>query len=183
MKSGLDDLLNRLRRTAPGPLLVRGGLFAAGLVGQLVAWPSELVFGQGAFILLVLAALPVVAPRSRLVFVTIKAPMIGWLIATTAYGEPLVYWRLVLLAAAGYAVHTLAALAAVLPYDTVVSAGVLAGWLLRAGLVMALTVVVALFTLLVPAYLGTSRYLVASLAGLVLMVGLAGYLAALVRRE
>ena len=47
-------------------------------------------------------------------------------------------------------------------------------WLVKAA---------ALFTLLVPAYLGSHRYLVASLVGLGVMIGLAGYLAALVRRR
>jgi len=46
-----------------------------------------------------------------------------------------------------------------------------------------LTVIVALFTLVVPAYLGGHRYLVASIFGLAAMIGLAGYLAALVRQR
>jgi hypothetical protein len=71
----------------------------------------------------------------------------------------------------------------VLPHDAIVSGTVLTRWLLRAGLVVVLTAAVAMFTLLVPAYLGGQRYLVASLVGLALLTGLAGYLAALVRRR
>jgi hypothetical protein len=164
-------------------MLVRGALFLAGVVAQVVAWPTDVIFGRWAVLFLVLAVVPVIAPRSRLVTITITTAVAGWLAATTAYGESVAYWRVVLLAASLYGVHTLAALAAVLPYDAIVSSSVLTRWLLRAGLVVALTVVVAMFTLLIPAYLGTQRYLLASLAGLVLMTGLAGYLAALVRRR
>jgi hypothetical protein len=171
------------RRLGPGPMLVRGGLFLAGAIAQLVAWPTDVILGRWVVLALAVAFLPVVAPRSRVVTITIMTAVLGWLAATTAYGESVAYWRLVLLAASLYGVHTLAALAGVLPYDSVVSGAVLTRWLIRAGLVVALTVVVAMFTLLVPAYLGSHHYLLASLAGLVLMTGLAGYLAALVRRR
>ena len=179
----VEELVRRAQRTAFGPAMVRLGLFLAGLLAQLVAWPSEIVFGWPVLILLVVAGAPAVAPRTRLVTAAILTAVIGWLAATTAYAESVAYWRLVLLAASLYGVHVLAALAAVLPYDAAVLPVVFAGWLARAGLVVLLTVVVALFTLLVPAYLGSHRYLVASLVGLVVMIGLAGYLATLVRRR
>jgi hypothetical protein len=183
VKERIEALLVGARRLGPGPMLVRGGLYLSGVVAQAVAWPGDVIFGRWAGLFLVLAFLPVIAPRSRAVTITIITAVVGWLAATTAYGESLAYWRLVALAASLYGVHTLAALAAVLPYDAIVSGSVLTRWMLRAGLVVALTVVVAMFTLLVPAYLGGHRYLLASLAGLVLMTGLAGYLAALVRRR
>jgi hypothetical protein len=183
VKEWMGALVVAARRLGPGPMLVRGGLYVSGVVAQAVAWPGDVIFGRWTAFFLILAFLPVIAPRSRVVAITIITAVLGWLTATTAYGESLAYWRLVLLAASLYAVHTLAALAAVLPYDAVVSGSVLTRWLLRAGLVVALTVIVAMFTLLVPAYLGGHRYLLASLAGLVLMTGLAGYLAALVRRR
>ena len=179
----VEELVLRARRIGVGPALVRGGLFSAGLLAQVIAWPTEVVFAWPVLILVVVAAAPVVAPRTRLVTTAILVAVSGWLAATTAYGESVAYWRLVLLAASLYAVHVLAALAAVLPYDAAVDPVVIAGWLARAGVVVLLTVVVALFTLVVPAYLGTHRYLVASLVGLAVMIGLAGYLAALVRRR
>jgi hypothetical protein len=179
----VEELLLRARRIAVGPALVRAGLLLAGLLAQFVAWPTEIVFAWPVLVLLAIAAAPVVAPHTRLVTAAVLAAVVGWLAATTAYGEPVAYWRLVLLAASLYAVHVLAALAAVLPYDAAVEPVVVAGWLGRAGVVALLTVAVAMFTLLVPAYLGGHRYLVASLFGLAVMVGLAGYLAALVRRR
>ena len=179
----VDELVLRARRTGFGPAMVRLGLFFASLLAQVVAWPTDIVLGWPVLLLLVVAGLPVIAPRTRLVTSAILVAVLGWLTATTAYGEAVAYWRLVLLAAALYAVHVLASLAAVLPYDAAVAPVVLAGWLARAGVVVLLTVVVALFTLLVPAYLGSHRYLLASLVGLAVMIGLAGYLAALVRRR
>lgn len=167
----------------PAPLLVRGALFLAGLVAQAVAWPVEVTFASSGLLLVLAAAIQMVAPRTRLVSGFLLSVVLGWLVATTAYGEPVAYWRLVILAAALYGVHTLAALAAVLPIDAIVSVDVLAQWLLRAAVVVGLTVIVALFTLVVPAYLGGHRYLVASLFGLLAMIGLAGYLAALVRQR
>jgi hypothetical protein len=178
-----EELLLRARRIGVVPALVRGGIFFAGLLAQVIAWPTEVVLAWPVLILIVVAAAPVVAPRTRLVTTAILTAVAGWLAATTAYGESVAYWRLVLLAACLYAVHVLAALAAVLPYDAAVDPVVVAGWLARAGVVVLLTVVVAMFTLLVPAYFGTHRYLVASLVGLAVMIGLAGYLAALVRRR
>jgi hypothetical protein len=179
----LETLVAQVLRIGPGPLLVRGGLFLAGLVVQAVAWPVEVTFNSTGLLFLLLAALPTVLPRTRVVSGFLLVAVIGWLVATTAYGEPVAYWRLVILAGALYGVHILAALAAVLPLDAVVSADVLAQWLLRAGVVVGLTVIVALFTLVVPAYLGSQRYLLASLLGLAAMIGLAGYLATLVRRR
>ena len=181
--SFVDDVTTTVRRAAPGPMLVRLGVFAAGLLAQVVAWPGAVLAGRALLVLIVLAVLPVLAPRTRLVTVGIVAAVLGWLAATTAYGEPLRYWRVVLLAGLLYLLHTLAALAAVLPYDAVVSPGVLGRWLVRAGVVLLLTVAVAMFTLLIPVYLGDQRYLLASLVGLAVTAGLAGYLALLVRRR
>jgi hypothetical protein len=179
----LETLVLQVQRIGPGPMLVRGALFLAGLVAQVVAWPIDVTFNSTGLLLVLAAAVPMVAPRTRLVTVFLVVAVLGWLVATSAYGEPVAYWRLVILAAGLYGVHTLAALAAVLPMDAVVPGVVLAQWLLRAGVVVGLTIVVALFTVVVPAYLGGHRYLLASLLGLIAMIGLAGYLAALVRQR
>ena len=180
---GLEALLREVQRIGPGPLLVRGALFFAGLVAEAVAWPVEVTFNSTGLLFVLAAAVPMTAPRTRLVTAFLLTGVLGWLVSTTAYGESLAYWRLVIVAAALYGVHTLAALAAVLPMDAIVSMDVLANWLLRAGVVVGLTVIVALFTLVVPAYLGGHRYLVASILGLAAMIGLAWYLAALVRQR
>lgn len=183
MRGRVDALVLQVRRTGPGPMLVRGGLFFTALLAQALAWPLDVTLGRAGLVMLVVAALPVLAPRTLLVGAAILVAVVGWLASTTFYGEPVSYLRLIALAAALYGVHTLAALSAVLPLDTIVAPTVLAQWALRAGVVVGLTAVVAMFTLLVPAYVGGRRYLVASLAGLAAMIGLAGYLATLVRRR
>jgi hypothetical protein len=183
MRGRVDALVMQVRRTGPGPMLVRGGLFFTALLAQALAWPLDVTLGRAGLVMLVVAVLPVLAPRTLLVGAAILVAVVGWLASTTFYGEPVSYLRLIALAAALYGVHTLAALSAVLPLDTIVAPAVLAQWALRAGVVVGLTAVVAMFTLLVPAYVGGRRYLVASLAGLAAMIGLAGYLATLVRRR
>ena len=136
LREALETLVLRARRVGLGPLLVRGGLFFAGLLAEGMAWPSEVTFNPTGLLLVLAAVLPAVAPHGRLVTVFLLSAVFGWLVATAAYDEPVAYWRLVFLAAGLYGVHTLAALAAVLPTDARVSVGVLAQWLLRAGVVM-----------------------------------------------
>jgi hypothetical protein len=183
LRSRIEHAGMVLRRTGPGVALVRGGLFVVGVSAQLLAWPAAIVLGRPVLLLVAVAAVAAIAPRTRMVSSAILIAVLGWLAATTAYGESLSYWRLVLLAGALYLQHSLAALAAVLPYDAVVSAGVLTGWLARAGVVLILTAGVALFALLVPVYLGDHRYLLASLLGLALVIAVAGYLGTLARRR
>jgi hypothetical protein len=178
----LNEAVYRARRTTPGPLLVRGGVFVTGLLGLLLAWPFGVVAGPGALVLVVLAAVPAFAPRGRLPAAVILASVGGWLMATMVYAEAPAYLRLVLLATALYLQHNLCALAAVLPYDAVIAPGVLLRWLARASVVVLLTAVLALFGSVAPLYLSGS-YLAASLAGLALMGLTVGYLARLVGRR
>ncbi len=178
----LDETVAAVRRTTPGPLLVRSGVLVAGLIGQLAAWPPDLVFTPGIVAMVVLAALPALAPRGLMTTIAIIFAVVGWEISSIAYGLQPTFWRVLLLASGLYLQHNLAALAAVLPYDAVIAPGVLLRWLLRAGAVLALTAALALFAVVAPYYL-TGRYLIASLAGLALMGLLVAYLARLVGRR
>jgi hypothetical protein len=183
IQARLDELVGRIRRISPAVLLVRSGIFAAALAGLVLAWPYELVVGPGLPVFVVLATLPAFAPRGFLPTSVIGLAVLGWVVTVHWYGEPVSYPRLVLLATALYLVHTLCALAAVLPYDAVVAPTVLVRWLGRAGLVVVLTAVLAVFALAFPALLGGRTFLVASLAGLALMAATVAYLAHLVRRR
>jgi hypothetical protein len=183
VRSRAERIARMARRATPGPALVRGGVYLSGLIALGLGWPTGFVLGRGFPFIALLALLPALLPGTVLPTLVILAGAAGWLAATTVYGEPLTFVRLVVVANALYLLHTLAALAAVLPYDAIVSAGVLGRWGLRAALVVALTAGVALFAVAVPALLGGGRYLVASLAGLGLVIGLAAYLASLVRRR
>jgi len=177
-----DEQVRRARRTTPGPVLVRVGVFGAGLLGLVLGWPFAVVAGPAAVVFVILAALPAFLPRGRLPTVVILAAVTGWLVATLVYTEPVTYLRVVLLASSLYLQHNLSALAAVLPYDAVIAPGVLLRWLARASVVVLLTAVLALFGSVAPFYL-SGHYLLASLAGLALMGLTVGYLARLVGRR
>jgi hypothetical protein len=178
----LDEAVSSARRTTPGPLLVRVGVFLAGAVGLLVAWPLELVIGPGFLVALVLAAMTALFPRGRLTTGVILVAVVGWEVGALGYGESPTYVRVIVVATALYLQHNLAALAAVLPYDAIIGPGVLLRWLGRAVAVVALTAALGLFAVVAPLYV-SGRYLVASLAGLALMGLIVAYLARLVGRR
>lgn len=174
-----------LGRASLEPALVRLGALAASLVALLVALPAGLppllLAAVG-----VLAVLPALAPRGPWVTVVVLASVAGWLadtglpvVAGTGTGDRVPDpGRLLVLAGALYLLHTLAALAATLPYDTVVAPEVTTRWLLRA---LAVVVVSALLSVAVMAGLSglaaDRTYAAAGLAGLAVAVATAGLLA------
>jgi hypothetical protein len=163
-------------RTMPGPLLVRLVVWVSGFVAVALPFPPDVLFdARGIAILLAVAALPAVGPQTRVVSV-------DWLAATTYYGETLTAWRLTVMAGALYLVHTGAALAAVLPYDTVVSPGVLGRWLLRTAAVIAATAVFATLALAGAGLLGDRTSVVAAVLGVAVVVPLGWLLARWSRR-
>jgi hypothetical protein len=167
-------------RITPATILVRGAVAGFGLLALLVGYPSDLVFTPSvAAALVTLATLPALLPRTRLTTAVIGVAVLGWLAATTAYDEPVTLARLVTLACLLYLLHTTAALAAVLPYDTVVSPAVLVNWLARTVVVLALTTGFAVLAAAGVRASGDRSYLVASISGLLGVVALAGLLAAL----
>lgn len=183
LTEALDGWIARIRRTTPGPLLVRVSLFVVAQLGLLVAWPIELWAGPGFPAFVAVALLPALFPRGPLPTAYLLLAVTGWIISTTVLAVPPAFLGVVLLACALYLVHTLAALAAVLPYDAVVAPAVLLRWVGRSGWVLLVTGVLAVFVVVVPTYLGGRSYLVASLAGLALMALTVAYLARLVRRR
>jgi hypothetical protein len=184
VQEGIAARIERIRRTTPGPLLVRVALFVLAGLGLLLAWPV-IVWAQPSVLLvfLLLALLPAVFPRSAMPTAYLIAALTGWLASTTLLDVAPDLLTLLLLAAVLYLVHTLAALAAVLPYDAIVAPGVLLRWVGRAGRVLLLTGVLALFVVVTPGYLTGRGNLVASLLGLALVAATITYLAGLVRRR
>jgi hypothetical protein len=168
-------------RASPGPLLVRATVFGSAVLALLLAFPLDLIRGGVAGVLLVVAALPALAPRSLFVTVALLVAVLGWLASTGAYGDAAASWRVIALAGALYVVHNSAALAAVLPYDTVVSPGVLAGWALRTAVVVVATAGFAVAVLTGVRLLAAGAYLYASIGGLVTAAAVAWLLAYLRR--
>ncbi|MEV8511248.1 hypothetical protein [Dactylosporangium sp. NPDC051484] len=153
-------------RAAAGPLLVRLGVAVLATLSMVLGFPDAVMRNLVAIAVAgVVALLPAVFPRTRMVGLAIFACAFGWLIGTIVYGEPISVVRLVALSSALYLMHSLAALAAVLPYDAVLSPGVLAGWLLRAGGIVAVSAIVSVALLVVVKLTIGPVFLVASLVG------------------
>lgn len=186
IRRSLRDRVERAKRIfarATGwPLAVRLGVFGAAMLAQGFTYPAETLFSGAAVLLLLLAALPAAWPRTAAVSVFWVLTVVGWILSTTFYGTTATLTRLVGLAIALYAVHTGAALAAVLPYDAVVESVVVARWLLRSGLIVVVGVGGAVAGMFAVVDLSNRTYLAATLAGLVPAVGLVWYLALRYRR-
>jgi len=187
VREGLLGSIDRLRtvvaRTTAVPLLVRFAIWVAGSAAMLVALPpSMLRSGLGLF-LVGAAAMPAVAPRTPVVTAITLVPVFGWLLSTSGYGTPVTLWRLLALASLLYLVHDTAALAAQLPYDAIVSPGVLLRWSARVALVLAGTVFMGTYVLVAGELFGGPGTLVATVVGLAAAVGVAAVLARVVPRR
>lgn len=170
--------LARLRRVTLEPVLVRAGVYLAGLGALLLAAPAPLLSQRlvlaGAALL---AVLPALAPGSRWVTAVALVAAAGWMTATSGYGEPVTLVRVLALAGVLYVWHSLAALAAALPLDAVVASDALARWLAWALAVVAVSSLlsVALLAGMAEVAAGGS-YLAATLAGLAVAVGVSALL-------
>ncbi|WP_376771471.1 hypothetical protein [Micromonospora polyrhachis] len=165
------------------PLLVRLGAFLAALGALLAAYPAQLLTARILPALVVVALLPALFPRRAGVTIAVLVAVGGWVLSTSAYGELVVLWRLLTLAALLYLTHSLAALAALLPRDAIVAPAVPVRWVARAlGVVLAAGVLAVLLTTLAE-HSGEGTYLAVALAGLAVAVGVAALLAWLLRRK
>jgi hypothetical protein len=181
MRSGMASRIHRWQamaaRVTPGPLAVRGGVWVAGLLAMLLAYPSSLIFSRFGPLLAILALAPALAPRSMLVTPVVLVAAAGWVISTVVYGEPVTLWRLVGLASCLYLMHNAAALAAQLPYDAIVAGEVLLRWFARVGLVLLGTAVLAVYLLVIDEVLSGRVTLLATLAGFGIAIGITVVLA------
>ncbi|MGA5301434.1 hypothetical protein ACPCHT_15995 [Nucisporomicrobium flavum] len=184
-----DGIANRLARTRTVvtratvlPLVVRCGIGLAFFAAMTVAWPVTLVVSRYLVLFALVAVYPAFAPRGRGPTVAIVAVVAGWIIDTTWYDARTALWRVLAIATLTYAGHTLAALAAVLPYDSMVNADVLTGWLTRAGLTILISAVLTVLALGLTAELAGGAFVLATLVGLAAAVGLALLLGRLLRR-
>jgi hypothetical protein len=157
-------------RVKPGPLLVRAAVWALTAGAFLLAYPGEVVIGvRGTLVAVIIALIPAALPRTRMVSLVLFAIVVGWVIATTVYGHPITAARLLPLAALLYLMHTTAALAAVLPYDTVVVRGVFLAWFLRAVPVVVVSAIFGLVAVVGADRLGGQAYLAAAIGGVALV--------------
>lgn len=172
------DSLRQVRRAAgratAGPLVARSGVFAAAAGALCTAYLP----GSGRLLLLLLpvALLAAAAPGSRMVTVAALVAVAGWLLSTGGVGASVPMWRLLALAALLYLMHSLAALAAQLPYHAVTAPEVLAGWVLRALAVAAGAAALGAVLLAAVTAMDARPLLAASLTGLVVAVSVAALL-------
>ncbi|MEH1054699.1 hypothetical protein V6U89_05735 [Micromonospora sp. CPCC 206171] len=171
-----------VNRVSLAPLLVRAGIFLTVLVGLLLAYPVEMFSARALLALTVVAVLPGVAPRRGWPTFAALVTVGGWVIASAGYDRPIALWRLLAVAAALYLAHTLCALAAVLPYDAVVDPDLVLRWLSRAGTVILATAVVGVILAWLGEIGGGAGFQAATVAGLLVAVGLSGLLGWLLRR-
>ena len=109
------------------PLFIRGGIALVFFGALTIAWPVSLVTGRVLVPLVLVALYPAFAPRGRAVTFAVLVAVAGWIYDTTWYEARVALWRVLAIATLTYLGHTLAALAAVLPYDAVFGA-LQAGW-------------------------------------------------------
>jgi hypothetical protein len=176
LTSRLQRVRDVVNRATAGPLLVRIAVWTLTFAAFELAYPGEVVrTPEGVPIIMLISMLPAAFARTRMVSLSLFAIATGWMIATTVFEEPIATWRLIALAALLYLMHITAALAAVLPYDTVVAPAVLGRWLLRAVLVIAATVAFGVAAMLGADRVGGHSYLLAAIGG-VAIVCLISYL-------
>jgi hypothetical protein len=172
-----------LARATPGPMLVRLVVWVLAVVALVIAYPTEAVLDtRGGLAVVLVALLPTVFPRTRMVSFVLFTAAFGWMVSTAGFGEPITTVRLVALAGTLYLLHSGAALAAVLPYDTVLAPRVLLGWTVRALGVVAVTAGLGVLAVSGARLFGGRTFLVAALAGVALVAVLGWLLVRLARR-
>ncbi|GAA0916100.1 hypothetical protein GCM10009557_88660 [Virgisporangium ochraceum] len=184
---GARDRVARARRiverATAWPFAVRLVVFAAAMIAQGFAYPPDTTFGSPALLILLLALLPALWPRSPAVTVFWLITVAGWIAATMLYDSQVTLTRLIGLSVALYVVHSGAALAAVLPYDAVVDQGVILRWLMRAALVVVVSVALSVGALYVVSGWPAEYYLAATILGLFPVIGLVWLIVWVARRR
>jgi hypothetical protein len=171
-----------LSRATLVPLLIRVGVALFLVLAMGVAWPAEVAASRYMLVLMLIAAYPAIAPRGRGTTAVILVVVAGWVADTVWYDERVALWRVLAIATSLYLGHTLAALAAALPYDASVNLDVVTGWLARAGLVVLISAVLTVVALGLAEAVAGGAFVIATLVGLAAAVGATLLLARLLRR-
>ncbi|HET6480167.1 MAG TPA: hypothetical protein VFG35_09040 [Actinoplanes sp.] len=171
-----------LTRATVLPFLVRCAIAVSGLVAMAVAWPFAL-FGTQYFVPLAAVALyPAFAPRGRAATFAALTVIAGWLVDTAFQDTRVTLWRVLVIATALYLGHSLTALAAMLPYDSIVNIDVVGLWVARALAVILVSAVLTVFALGLSAELAGGPFLVATVVGLAGAAAATLLIARLIRR-
>ncbi|MFY1636046.1 hypothetical protein ACN27F_22675 [Solwaraspora sp. WMMB335] len=170
-------------RATIAPILLRGATSVAALLAIGLAYPLNLLLSRLGLALLAVAALPALAPRGLAPALAVSTGIAGWVVTTTVYGMPVQLWRLLAVGSLLYLTHSLAALAAAVPYDVLLAPEVPMRWLSRtAGVLLAAAVLVVLL-LTVAGRAAGEPFLLAIVVGLAVAVGAVAMLTWLVHRR
>ncbi|MEU4558937.1 hypothetical protein AB0F72_11145 [Actinoplanes sp. NPDC023936] len=172
-----------LSRATAVPIMIRFSVWLTGLLALGVAWPAPLLASRYLGLLALLALWPALAPAGRGGTAVALTAVGGWLLDTAGFDARVALWRVLALAALLYLAHTLTALAAVLPIDSIVNLDVPGVWLGRAGVVILISSVLTVLALGLTADLGGSAFQVATLVGLAGATAVTVLLARMARRE
>ncbi|HEU0240485.1 MAG TPA: hypothetical protein VFR11_14565 [Micromonosporaceae bacterium] len=172
----IDRVTAVVEQATLGPVLVRFGSVLAALGGFAVTWPTRDLTTTSLVVPILFALGVGIAPRSLMPTATIVAIVLGYMFNLDT-GAPLTVWRPIAAASMIYIVHTSAAFAAVLPFNAVATRGLFLPYVLRIAAVIAITAILAVGILAVPGIVGQHRLVSAAVAGMVAMVGVAGYVA------
>jgi hypothetical protein len=182
----LAQALARARRTAAGPAAVRILAAAAAFGALIISLPTTVGLGRSSILAQtaagVLAAAVAVYPRGRWTGAVALMCVGAWVVASVGYGDTPSLVRVGALAGLLYAMHSAAALAAVLPLDCVVPPGVLLRWVARQGVILAAGLAVGLGGLAVARQIHTVPTVAGAIVGALLAASLAGLLAWQARR-
>jgi hypothetical protein len=165
------------RRATAGPTVVRLAATLAAGAAIAAAAPAGALQSTQAAALVPVAFGVGLFPRTRWVSIVALGCIFSWLIATIGLDEAVTSGRLGTLAVALYLMHSAAAFAAVLPYDTIVAPAVLLRWALRTLLVLGASLCFGLAGLIALSGLESVPTLVAPILGSLVAAALAGMLA------
>jgi len=173
MNAIVERVMNVVSRITPATLLVRGAAFVLTTAALVMAIPTFLYGPQPILAAAVGGVVVALAPGSRVVTVVLLAAGVGWGMAYADRLDQISPLGLVAFGSVLYLAHSSAALAALIPYDAVVTPEVLVRWYVRAVAVVAGSAVISLSLLVgVWALAGFNGTAVASLAGLAAAVAL-----------
>ena len=179
----IDHRIWMLRRATAVPTFLRGGLAVAAFAALCTGYLSSSMPGGAYGVYAGIALLTALGPRTFLPTMVILMAAAGWLTSGSDYGSATGFLRLWLLAVLIYAVHSSAAMAAVLPYDALVTPDTFRPWMRRGLIVAALTGLVAFGVAELPGLIGGKRQVLASIIGLAVTLAISGYLTLLGRRS
>jgi hypothetical protein len=165
-------MIDKLARLTKGPLFVRGVTFMAAWAAMWLAAPAPVATPRYALLMALAALAPAIGPNTRLVTGVMLLIIAGWAASVLGAGEEATGLRTFGVAVGLYLLHSAAALAAVLPYDSIVDRVVLLRWAARCVMVILAGAVVAAIIVWLAPSLTPGSSVPALLAGLAAVAAL-----------